>query len=31
VPSKPTLLVQEGGYLVERLGLNVEAFLTAFL
>jgi acetoin utilization deacetylase AcuC-like enzyme len=29
--NKPTLLVQEGGYLVERLGLNVEAFLTAFL
>jgi acetoin utilization deacetylase AcuC-like enzyme len=29
--SKPTVLVQEGGYLVERLGVNVEAFLTTFL
>ena len=29
--KKPTLLVQEGGYLVERLGINVEAFLTSFL
>lgn len=29
--KKQTLLIQEGGYLVDRLGLNVEAFLTAFL
>jgi acetoin utilization deacetylase AcuC-like enzyme len=29
--GKPTVLVQEGGYLVERLGINVRSFLTAFL
>jgi len=29
--GKPTVLVQEGGYLVERLGINVESFLSAFL
>jgi acetoin utilization deacetylase AcuC-like enzyme len=28
---KPTVLVQEGGYLVEKLGINVEAFLKAFV
>jgi acetoin utilization deacetylase AcuC-like enzyme len=27
----PTVLVQEGGYLVENLGINVSAFLSAFL
>lgn len=27
----PTLLVQEGGYIVERLGDNLTAFLTGFL
>jgi acetoin utilization deacetylase AcuC-like enzyme len=29
--GKKTLIIQEGGYLVENLGRNVEAFLTAFL
>jgi acetoin utilization deacetylase AcuC-like enzyme len=24
----PTILIQEGGYLVERLGANLTAFLT---
>jgi len=28
--ERPTVLVQEGGYLVDRLGLNVYAFLSAF-
>jgi acetoin utilization deacetylase AcuC-like enzyme len=27
----PTLLVQEGGYIVERLGDNLAAFLEGFL
>jgi acetoin utilization deacetylase AcuC-like enzyme len=27
----PTLLVQEGGYVVERLGDNLTAFLAGFL
>jgi acetoin utilization deacetylase AcuC-like enzyme len=29
--GKKTLLIQEGGYLIENLGKNVEGFLTAFL
>ena len=29
--SKPTTLIQEGGYLIEKLGENVESFLGAFL
>lgn len=29
--NKKTVLIQEGGYLVENLGLNVESFLNAFL
>jgi acetoin utilization deacetylase AcuC-like enzyme len=29
--DKPTVLIQEGGYLVDRLGVNVHAFLSAFL
>jgi acetoin utilization deacetylase AcuC-like enzyme len=29
--NKPTTLVQEGGYFIEKLGENVESFLSAFL
>ncbi|MEI8025851.1 MAG: histone deacetylase family protein [Pseudomonadota bacterium] len=29
--GKPVTLIQEGGYLVDRLGVNVHAFLSAFL
>ena len=29
--NRKTVIVQEGGYLVENLGRNVESFLSAFL